>query len=88
MKSTASDSHEKISLRAHQIWEQSGQPAGSELDHWLRAEREVQLEQAKKDARGNGVEPAPKHVVQKTPHSTPYAPTGVTTDALHHQRKR
>jgi hypothetical protein len=87
MNSTASVTHEKISLRAHQIWEQSGCPAGSEVDHWLRAERELQ-DQGKKDSRNGAVEPAPKHVVQKTPHSTPYAPAGVTTDSLHHQRKR
>jgi len=88
MNSTNSITDEKISQRAHQIWEQSGRPAGSEIDHWLRAERELQQEQAKQNPRGSAVEPAPKHVAQQVPHSTPYAPKGVTTDALHHQRKR
>jgi hypothetical protein len=88
MNSTASVTHEKISQRAHQLWEQAGRPAGSEVDHWLRAERELQQDQGKKDSRNGSVEPPPKHVVSQAPHSAPYAPTGVTTDSLHHQRKR
>jgi len=85
---TTESMHEKIAKRAHQIWEQAGHPAGAETDHWLQAERELHEGQAKNDARNGAVEPAPKHVVQKTPHSTPYAPKGVTTDSLHHQRQR
>ncbi len=87
MNSTASI-HEKISQRAHQIWEHAGQPAGREIDHWLQAERELHEGHGKKDARHGAVEPAPKHIVQQVPHSTPYAPKGVTTDSLHHQRQR
>jgi hypothetical protein len=46
MKST-SLSHEEISKRARQIWEQRGRPAGQENEHWLQAERELRQEQEK-----------------------------------------
>ncbi|WP_262692665.1 DUF2934 domain-containing protein [Kordiimonas aestuarii] len=34
-------SHEQISQRSFMIWEQEGRPIGQDLDHWLRAEREL-----------------------------------------------
>lgn len=36
--------HEEIAARAHTIWEECGHPTGCELEHWLRAERELQKE--------------------------------------------
>ncbi len=35
--------HDKISLRAFQIWEAEGRPVGLELEHWLRAEIELRV---------------------------------------------
>lgn len=32
---------ERIRKRAHEIWEQEGQPHGKEQEHWERAEREL-----------------------------------------------
>jgi len=32
--------HRKISERAYRLWETEGQPAGRDLEHWVRAERE------------------------------------------------
>lgn len=32
---------EAVRRRAHELWEQEGQPAGRELDHWTRAEQEI-----------------------------------------------
>lgn len=31
----------RIRRRAYELWEQSGQPEGSETDSWLLAEREI-----------------------------------------------
>jgi Protein of unknown function (DUF2934) len=32
---------DKVRQRAYEIWEQSGQTEGSEMDFWLQAEREI-----------------------------------------------
>jgi hypothetical protein len=32
---------EQIAARAYAIWEQEGRPFGREIEHWLRAEREL-----------------------------------------------
>lgn len=37
-------SQDSISARARRIWEQAGRPEGKDLDHWLRAERELRGE--------------------------------------------
>lgn len=36
---------QKIAERAYQIWQESGCPDGCDLDHWLRAERELRAGQ-------------------------------------------
>jgi hypothetical protein len=43
-------SHEMVSKRAREIWEASGRPVGADLDHWLRAERELEDEAWSSDA--------------------------------------
>jgi hypothetical protein len=40
------DRHVEIEKRAYLFWMAEGRPQGKELEHWLRAEAEV-------DARGN-----------------------------------
>lgn len=38
----ASDvTHEQIADRARALWQERGQPAGRDLEHWLDAEREL-----------------------------------------------
>ena len=32
---------ERISIRAHAIWEEQGRPQGRELEHWLQAESQL-----------------------------------------------
>ncbi len=32
---------QEIQRRAYDIWQQEGRPPGREVDHWLRAEREI-----------------------------------------------
>lgn len=56
MKSTSLVTHEEITTRAHDIWEQSDRPDGQETEHWLRAERELRKErgQAEGVAKSNG----------------------------------
>jgi Protein of unknown function (DUF2934) len=88
-------SHESIARRAHCLWEEAGRPHGQETAHWLQAEHELRLAERGPDGeagRGKAAEPpaAAKHghVPEKTPHSTAYAPPGVTADSLHHHRNR
>jgi hypothetical protein len=94
MKSDSPISHEKISHRAHQIWEESGQLEGNEKANWYQAERELHAQHEKTGevdiARGKSVQPpaAGKHAPEKAPHSSNYVHPGVTTDSLHHLRHR
>jgi hypothetical protein len=34
----------KVRMRAHEIWVGEEKPIGRELDHWLRAERELEID--------------------------------------------
>ena len=36
-------SHEEIARRAHELWQQAGQPAVGGERHWLQAEAELKL---------------------------------------------
>lgn len=38
---------QRISLRAYEIWELRGRPTGHDLEDWLEAEREIDLEMGK-----------------------------------------
>ena len=40
------DLERRIRSRAYRIWLDEGQPEGKCLDHWLRAQREIQEEEA------------------------------------------
>jgi Protein of unknown function (DUF2934) len=94
MSKTSLLSHEDISRRAHQIWEETGQRAGNETAHWLQAENELQAQHEKaveaNVAHGKSVEPpvTGKHATERAQHSTNYVHPGVTTDSLHHVRNR
>lgn len=37
-----SDRHAEIAKRAYALWEWEGRPTGRDLDHWLRAEAELE----------------------------------------------
>jgi H+-transporting ATPase len=37
--------HDQIAARAYDLYEQSGRRDGQDIDHWLRAERELRAEQ-------------------------------------------
>jgi hypothetical protein len=41
------DREEKIRLRAHEIWEREGRPAGRAELHWEQARREIEGEAAR-----------------------------------------
>ncbi|MCG7508412.1 DUF2934 domain-containing protein [Mesorhizobium sp. IRAMC:0171] len=43
--------------RAHQLWEQSGQPDGSHEDHWYQAERDIDEEDRASGQRGGEATP-------------------------------
>jgi hypothetical protein len=94
MNSTSSATHENISERAYQIWEETGKRDGNDTANWLQAERELHAQHVKTGevdgARGKSVEPpvAGKHAPEKARHSTDYVHPGVTTDSLHHVRNR
>jgi hypothetical protein len=54
-----SNQQQKISERAYALWQREGCPHGRDMDHWLKAEREVSAENGKattpvKKAEGNG----------------------------------
>jgi hypothetical protein len=34
-------SKERIRMRAHELWEQHGQPVGRDVEFWVQAEREL-----------------------------------------------
>jgi Protein of unknown function (DUF2934) len=38
------DRNVEIEMRAYGLWEQEGRPEGRALEHWLRAESEVEWE--------------------------------------------
>ena len=38
------DRHAEIEMHAYRLWEQEGRPEGRALDHWLRAESQVEWE--------------------------------------------
>jgi hypothetical protein len=40
------DRQVEIAKRAYSIWEVEGRPSGRDLDHWLRAQAEVERERA------------------------------------------
>jgi len=40
-----------IEARAYAIWEHEGRPDGKDLEHWLRAEAEVEAERTAQEAR-------------------------------------
>jgi len=95
MNSSASVRHETIAQRAYLRWEEAGHPSGRETEYWLQAERELHAAPEKlggdpNGVRGKAVVPpvVGKHVPERAPHSTPYVHPGVTTDSLHHLRKR
>jgi hypothetical protein len=37
----ARPTHDEVALRAYEIWEREGCPAGRDLDHWSMAESEL-----------------------------------------------
>lgn len=43
--------HDEIRLRAHQLWEQAGQPEGKEDHFWLEAERQLNQERIENELR-------------------------------------
>jgi hypothetical protein len=40
-----SDHHDEIAKRAFTMWELEGRPTGRDLEHWLRAEAELEATQ-------------------------------------------
>jgi len=40
------DNRDRISRRAHEIWEREGQPHGRHDEHWARAQVEIEAEDA------------------------------------------
>jgi len=94
MNSTALISHEAIARRAHQLWDEAGQPDGRDTAHWRQAESELHAQLRETDsgagARGKSKGPsiAAKPIPATAPHSTDYVHPGITTDSLHHHRNR
>ena len=58
---------DRIRKRAHQLWEEAGRPNGSDVDHWLQAEKELLLNSA-------AAAPLTDATQTKTESSAPKAP--------------
>jgi len=92
MNPISSVSHENITRRAYQIWEDTGRREGNQTAHWLQAESELHAKHVKAvlpdGSRGKSVAPplAGKHTHEQARHSANYVHPGVTTDSLHHVR--
>ncbi|HEV2675617.1 MAG TPA: DUF2934 domain-containing protein [Aliidongia sp.] len=43
----------QIKDKAYRLWEQEGQPAGRDLDHWVQAEREIDQPTQANEGEGN-----------------------------------
>ena len=43
---TPEATHPTVAERAYQIWEDEGKPSGRDIDHWLKAEAELDPESA------------------------------------------
>ena len=54
-KSTQNEtfSSDEIAARAYQIYEREGRSDGRDMDHWLRAERELREERSKSRSTGD-----------------------------------
>ena len=50
---------QEIRERAYEIWEHEGRPDGHSLDHWLKAETEVENEEALGIRHEGKLEPPP-----------------------------
>ncbi|MGF1610873.1 MAG: DUF2934 domain-containing protein [Kiloniellales bacterium] len=46
--------HSEIERRAYAIWEAEGRPVGRALEHWFRAEHELQQKQKSKATSARG----------------------------------
>ena len=51
------DRRDAIEAHAYAIWEREGRPDGKDLEHWLRAEAEVDAEQTGASARQEAPKP-------------------------------
>ena len=71
MATQKNTSRDEIASRAYHIWEETGRPAGRDLEHWLQAERELTSAQAI-DAEPAATEPSPN----APPRSARPVPTG------------
>jgi hypothetical protein len=49
--------HAAIEQRAYTIWESENRPLGQALDHWLRAEAELQAEKTPRTSRATATKP-------------------------------
>ncbi len=57
------DRHAEVAKRAYTMWELEGRPTGKDLEHWLRAEAEIEATrhaQTAKEAASEPLRPATK----------------------------
>lgn len=49
--------NERIALRAYQIWIDEGRPHGRDVEHWLQARREIEVEASPSHGEGRMPDP-------------------------------
>lgn len=63
--SEARDNRDRISRRAHEIWEREGQPYGRHDDHWAQAQAEIEAEDAARPITATDAPAAPRKSTTK-----------------------
>lgn len=58
---------DRVRDRAYQLWQESGGEPGREMDHWLRAEREVSKGEISAGSAREGVPPKKAKVAAPAP---------------------
>lgn len=73
------DHDERIRQRAHEIWEEEGQPEGREYSHWLRAKADVHDEDENAPERASKADIAQNAL---PPGTVPENPTAENPDRI------
>ncbi len=61
------DRHDRISARAHAIWEAQGRAHGQDRIHWDQATKEIDAEDAAAKKKPSPVKPAARATAKKAP---------------------
>lgn len=81
MEACMADNREKLSERAYHLWKESGEQHGRDMEHWLRAERELADKPGAKPATPKKAAAPKKAAEAKTASPAKKAPTAAKKPA-------